>query len=134
MSRGIIRAINGNTLTVSLECTSACATCGQARNCAVAGAVRKEIQVYESHPHEYTVGQEVEVELSAKSMGLSLFLAYILPLIIFLMVLSFMSWLTFSEDISAITALIALVIYYFVLAKTEKYFAPRITPRIICKL
>lgn len=111
---GIIKDITPNTIRVSLLNVSACSTCHTKATCAVSDVDNKVIDVINSG-QKIKIGETVKV-IFQKSLGpLALFLGYLMPFIILLIVL-IGSWIILKDEIFAgVASLISVGIYYLTL-------------------
>lgn len=125
MGKGIITDIRGNTADVRIECQSACHGCAQREACSLKTGMRF-VQLELTNPEEFKIGEEVNISVSSQSQRLSLFFAYILPLIIILTELIILSWMGKSETFNAILTLITLLVYYATLRLLDRWLKKRI--------
>lgn len=111
---GVIQEISQHQVTVSILNLSACASCHAQGSCTTADSMQKEIIVNNTF-HNYQIGQKVKVQLK-QSLGFkALFLGYLLPFIIILLLLITLSALSFSEGKVVLLSLAVLPIYYYFL-------------------
>lgn len=111
---GIIREITPGTIRISLLNVSGCATCHTKATCAVSDVDNKIIDVVNTGQH-FEKGETVKVILQ-KSLGpLALFLGYLVPFILLMIVLITAWIISKNEVISGITAILSVAVYYLVL-------------------
>lgn len=116
---GIVQSIEDNFVNVSITSSSACAGCHASGICEVSGAEEKIIRAINTG--DITKGELVMVMME-KSLGFkALFLGYLLPFIIVLLLLIFLTSVSVSEPVAGIIALLSLAPYYLVIyLKKEK--------------
>lgn len=113
--RGIIKAIEGNNIKVSILAKSACLSCQLKTSCNVSDIEEKLVDITSSDAKIYNVGETVDVFYRQTLGYRALFLAYLLPFLIVMTVLIIMIIITGKEGLSGITALATLIPYYFIL-------------------
>ena len=115
MTKGVVENITDDVLEVKIKCMSACEACSQRQNCGLTTQPSKKLAVKVNNANQYNIGQEVDVKISLKTIGMSLVFAYILPLFLVLTVLIISLSLDCTETKSAIYSLLSLIPYYFLL-------------------
>jgi len=111
---GKIVEITPSTILVEIVSNSACSSCHAAGFCGVSEAVKKMIEVPATYGN-WSVGQEVEVNLK-RSMGFkAVWLAYAIPLVVLMAVLLGLNAAGMAELSSGLIAIAAVAVYYFVL-------------------
>ncbi len=124
--KGIVIGVETDAVTVSVMAQSACAGCHAKGICGESGAERI-IRVRTSRASEYSVGDRVVVALLRESMAMSSVVwGYIVPLVVLLAVLFGSVALGLSDGVSAVTSIVAVVIYYAGLYLTRKIFERKI--------
>ncbi len=116
---GIVKSVDNKHITVSVLSHPACSGCLASGICDLSGRENKEIKA--NTGPKVRAGDQVIVVMR-KSMGFrALFLGYLLPFIIVMLILITMTSLSLSEPVSGITALISLIPYYTIIyIKKEK--------------
>jgi positive regulator of sigma E activity len=111
---GVIKDITPKSIKVSLLNVSACSTCHTKATCAVSDVDNKIIDVINSG-QEIKKGETVKV-IFQKSLGpLALFLGYLLPFIILMLVL-IGSWIFMNDEVFAgVASLLSVGAYYLAL-------------------
>ncbi len=108
---GRIESIKGDLIKVNFITQSACASCHAKGACSAADMQEKEVEIISPGFHAKK-GEQVWVVLK-QSLGFrALFLGYILPLILLLVVLLSFTPIFGSEGKAGLAALAALVFYY----------------------
>ena len=112
---GIIEKIRGNKITVLITQQSACNTCHAKGACMAADAKEKRVDITDSSG-SFSENERVIIE-GKESVGYkAVFWAFVLPLVILIvmLVLTTTVW-DFNETEAAISSIIALAPYYFIL-------------------
>ncbi len=112
---GIVESIEGNCVHVRIVQTSACAACKVAGYCNAAESKEKIVDVHCAAPASYQVGQPVTVSTSGQVAVRALLWGFGVPFIVLVTVLFVVLQMTGSEGTAALSALLALVPYYFML-------------------
>ena len=132
--RGTIVSIEGGTASVEIISQSACSTCHAAGLCSASESAVKMVEVKVHSWENYHEGQQVDVFL-AKSMGLkAVLISYVIPVLILMILILFLSFVTDSELLAGLcglggTALYYLVLYFFRGSLSGRYeftMSPRI--------
>lgn len=111
--RGIVKEISDKSLRVEILSKSACAACHAKGLCGASDEKIKEIDVVKPSDKSFSVGEQVNVCLSA-SMGMrAVVICYVAPLIILLFLLLSLSNVLMSELYAALIALGGVAVYYF---------------------
>jgi sigma-E factor negative regulatory protein RseC len=110
---GIVKSVKNKHVTVNIISHPACSGCIASGICDLSGRANKEI-IASAGP-EVKAGDQVLVVMK-KSMGFrALFLGYLFPFIIVMLILIVLTSLSVSESLSGITALFSLVLYYTII-------------------
>ncbi len=122
---GEVVRVADNKVWVRMTVNSACSECHARAVCGVDEAKDKIVEVKTSDAAAYAVGESVEVVLASRSMGArSVFLAYVVPFFVLLVVLVGLTVLGASEGVAALSAIAGVGLYYVVLwlmnSKVEK--------------
>ena len=124
--RGVVTRVEAQTVVVSVVAQSACAGCHAKGICGESGAERI-IRVKTPYASEYSLGDRVVVALLRESMAMSSVVwGYVVPLAVLLAVLFGSVALGLSDGVSAVTSIVAVVIYYAGLYLTRKIFERKI--------
>ena len=110
---------------VRMTVNSACSGCHARAVCGVDESKDKIVEVATSDAAAYSVGESVEVALESRSVGAkSVFLAYVVPFFVLLIVLVGLTVFGVSEGVAALSAIVGVGLYYVVLwimnSKIEK--------------
>ena len=129
--QGIIEKVTDDTLEIRIKCMSSCECCSGRENCGIKSQISKILKIKADVDNKkYREGQEVELSVSLKTGIVSLFFAYILPLILVVSVLCISLYFTNSETASAIYSLSILFPYYFLLFYLNSWLKKRLEIKI----
>ena len=122
---GEVVRVSDNKVWVRMTVNSACSECHARAVCGVDESKDKVVEVKTSDAATSAVGESVEVALANRSMGAkSVFLAYVVPFFVLLLVLVGLTIFGASEGLAAISAIAGVGLYYVVLwrmnGKVEK--------------
>jgi sigma-E factor negative regulatory protein RseC len=128
---GVVTRVTGQSVTVTIECQTACEECRAREACGITGGGTREIVVL--HPGvEVAVGQRVTVRVGSGNAARSALLAYVLPSVLLVAMVAILSP-RLGEVMVAVIALLSVAAYFFLiflcrnaLARTIKF---TITPR-----
>ena len=117
---GIVRAVNGDDISVEIIVSSACSGC-HAKSICIPSDRRKEIITVKNTRHEeYRVGETVELLLETSAGNKAVVLAYVLPLLVLMALLFGCYALTHHELLSVGISVLGVVVYYLVLKSFSK--------------
>lgn len=112
---GVVIEIDKQTIFVEILSKSACASCHAKGACSLGDTKVKVVEVENRYPGLYEKGERVNVVLK-KTMGYkALWISYVVPLIILLLLLVSLSSLQFSEPVTGISIIAALAVYYTII-------------------
>lgn len=115
---GVVKKIADDSVIVSIIKNSGCASCEASGSCNMSEVEEKEIEVRQFQ-QSYTVGEQVKVYFS-ESLGFrALFLGYVLPFLIVILVLVALTIAKVSEGIAGLFSIGSLLPYYFILFITR---------------
>ena len=112
---GIIESIAEGCVKVRILQTSACAACKIAGHCNASESKEKIVEVFTDHTGGYSLGQEVVICASRDVANKALLLGFGVPFLVLVGVLVLVLRVTGDEGVAALSGLLALVPYYFVL-------------------
>ncbi|WP_148372617.1 SoxR reducing system RseC family protein [Bacteroides bouchesdurhonensis] len=130
--QGIVENIQGSHLSVRIIQTSACAACSAKGHCSSADSKDKVIDITDTAASSYQVGEQVMI-IGETSMGMmAVVLAFVIPFVLLVTSLFiFMVWME-NELYAALSSLIILIPYYFILwlnkARLKQKFSFTIKP------
>lgn len=128
---GVVDSIEGDCIHVRIVQASACAACGAKSLCSAAESKEKVVDVYGADTEAFVVGQRVMVEGSA-AMGMkAVRLAFLFPLILLVGAVALAMWFSEgNEAVAALSALLALTLYFLVLFACKKRLMSEFTFKI----
>ncbi len=113
--RGKITAITPELTTVEIISTSACAECHAKGMCGMSESKVKEISVPTDPYSSHEVGDEVDVVLK-KSMGLkAVWISYVIPLFILMILILSLSSVTGNEAFVGLGSIAGVALYYLII-------------------
>lgn len=116
---GIITALKGQLIEVSIIQKSACSDCHAKSSCSASETSEKTVEAY-SDGMDYAVGEMVNVT-GKTSMGfLAVLLAFVIPFMLILISLFVTRSITENEAISGTISLSVLIPYYIILSLFNK--------------
>ena len=117
---GIIRAIDGDDISVEIIVSSACSGCHAKSICIPSDRRQEVITVKNAHHEDYRVGETVELLLENAAGNKAVVLAYVLPLLVLLALLFGCYALTQKELLSVGIGVLGVIVYYLVLKSFSK--------------
>lgn len=124
---GIVRAVNGDEITVEVIVSSACSGCHAKSICIPSDRRQERIVVKNTRNEQYEVGETVELLLETSAGNKAVVLAYVLPLIVLLAMLFGCYALTQKELLSVGVGMLGVVVYYLILKSAGKSVEKGIT-------
>ena len=113
--KGVITAITPELTTIDIISTSACAECHAKGMCGISESKVKSISVPTDPYTERQVGDEVDVVLK-KSMGLkAVWISYVIPLFILMILILSLSSVTVHEVYAGLGAIAGVALYYLII-------------------
>ena len=124
---GVVRAIDGDNISVEIIVSSACSGC-HAKSICIPSDRRQEIVTVKNTRHEnYQIGETVELLLETSAGNKAVVLAYVLPLLVLLVLLFSCYALTHKELLSVGVGILGVVLYYLILKSAGKKVEKGIT-------
>ena len=124
---GIVRAVEGDEITVEVIVSSACSGCHAKSICIPSDRRQERIAVKNIRNERYEVGETVELLLETSAGNKAVVLAYVLPLIVLLVLLFGCYALTHKELLSVGVGVLGVVLYYLILKSAGKSVEKGIT-------
>lgn len=116
---GIIEGIGEDKVQVNILSQSACSSCHSKGMCTVAEMENKTVDVTKMPDFNYKVGDEVIVYMK-KSLGRkAVYYGYLFPFLLMFGTLVLVLWLTSNEGLAALSSLLLLIPYYYILYKIK---------------
>lgn len=111
---GVIKQLSEKKITVGIITESACASCHANGACTAADMKDKEVEIT-GFTGDFHIGQHIWIIGKASQGFKALFLGYLLPLILLIVVLIISLNLTDDEGTSGLLSLSILIPYYIIL-------------------
>lgn len=124
---GIVRAVNGDEITVEVIVSSACSGCHAKSICIPSDRRQELITVKNTRNESYQVGETVELLLETSAGNKAVLLAYVLPLLVLLIILFGCYALTNKELLSVGVGVLGVIVYYLILKSAGKSLDKKIT-------
>jgi sigma-E factor negative regulatory protein RseC len=112
---GIITAIDIDYITVEIINKSACSSCHAKGVCTLGDVKVKEVDVENTGYQTYQVGEKVNLLLKRTLGYRALWLSYLVPLLILLVLLISLSTVGFSELAVGLSIIGAISLYYIII-------------------
>ena len=126
---GIVEDVTETSICVSIVSTSACSSCHAKGGCSMSEQVEKKVRIPNTGI-PVTKGETVNVVMSTSTGFKSVFLAYILPIVLLILSVAVFTSLSLSEGVSALLTLVVIAIYYGVLFLLRKVLESKFEMRI----
>ena len=119
--QGIVEAIEGDEVIIRFVQTAACASCKATSHCSASDKKEKVVRVTDIEAaRSHVVGDNVTVAMPVENGRLAVLLAFVVPFIILVSVLTICFWVTKDETTAALIGILALIPYYVILHLLEK--------------
>lgn len=112
---GKVSEINIDSITVEVVSSSACAACHAKGVCGSSDTTNKLINVKDVDPKEYSIGENVTLYISEKTAVFVVMLAYIVPVVVIVALLSAFSIWGVEDAIGGVAVLLVIIIYFVIL-------------------
>lgn len=112
---GKVVAVGPGFVTVEIVSESACSACHAAGLCGMSEFKTKAVEVPSGYSEKYEVGETVEVVLKA-SMGLkAVWISYVVPLVILMILILSLSVVHVHELVCGLAGIAGVGLYYFLI-------------------
>lgn len=129
---GIVTKVLEGRVEVRIEAVSACASCAAHGRCGFAESKEKRVEVPTKEWQQYSVGQNVKVNIDESKGMQAVWIAYVLPSLLLLAVIIGLSIARFPEWMVVVSAFLMLTLYIVVLylrrKKVEGKFTLTVAP------
>jgi positive regulator of sigma E activity len=127
---GVIKEITPKTIKVSLLNVSGCASCHTKSTCSVSEVDNKVIDIINSG-EKFSKGEKVKVAFEKSLAPLALFLGYVAPFVLLMLVLLATWSITKNEVYSGLASLFSVGVYYLFLTLFRNKLKDTFTFRIL---
>lgn len=117
---GIVRAVNGDEITVEVIVSSACSGCHAKSICIPSDRRQERIVVKNTRNEQYEIGETVELLLETSAGNKAVLIAYVLPLLVLMVLLFGCYAFTNKELLSVGVSLLGVILYYLILKTVGK--------------
>ena len=117
---GIVRAVNGDEITVEVIVSSACSGCHAKSICIPSDRRQERIMVKNTRNEQYEIGETVELLLETSAGNKAVLIAYVLPLLVLMVLLFGCYAFTNKELLSVGVSLLGVILYYLILKTVGK--------------
>lgn len=112
---GIVREVTPNEIKVEIVNRSMCAACHAKSFCSLSDMSVKTISIYPPFSEQFTPGEEVAV-IMKRSLGFrAVWISYVIPLTILLILLLSLSGLGLGELGAGLVSILAVGLYYVII-------------------
>ncbi|NCB18056.1 MAG: hypothetical protein EOM61_00355 [Bacteroidia bacterium] len=111
---GVVKEVGPTYVLVEILNKSACSSCHAQGACSMGDIKAKLVEVEQEPGHEYAEGQRVSVKLRRTLGYKALWISYVIPLLILVVLLVSLSSAGLSELGTALSIIGTLALYYFV--------------------
>lgn len=126
---GLVHAVEGNNVQVQIIQVSACSGCHAKGACTSADMDEKFVDV-DSEGREFKIGDSVTLYGQASMGFLAVFLAFVFPFLLILLVLFLANNYTSNEVVSGVLGLGVLIPYYIILSFFNRKLKSKLRFRI----
>lgn len=122
--KGIVSRIDNNTVIVKIECASACGSCQAKGLCGESADKFIEVPL---NNLDLEIGDSVTLQMSRDQGIAAVVLGYVMPFVVFIMILIITLQCGLSELISGLLSLVSIVIYYLCIYLFKRKIDKRFT-------
>lgn len=111
---GIVKEIAENFIVVEILNKSACASCHAQGVCSMGDIKAKILEIEIGPMDHFELGERVSVKLRRTLGYKALWISYLIPLIILVLLLLSLSAIGFSELVVALSIIASIIVYYLI--------------------
>lgn len=130
---GVVLAVNGERVTVSIVAQSACASCHLKGACSASDTKEKVVEGVLAENVVVAVGDEVDVVISESNGYVAVFLSYIVPVLLILASIITATKVGYSEAAGGICGLGIMALYFIVLYLLRKKIDKKLMIKVVPK-
>ena len=127
---GIVKNIDNGKVLVSIIARSACASCHIKGACTLSEVEEKIIEVDLVEDQNFSIGEEVIVEMKQTQGTWAVLLGYFFPFLLVILALIIFTALGLDQGLSGILSLLILVPYYIILYLSRSLLRKTFTYRL----
>jgi len=127
---GIVESVYPDHVMVSILATAGCASCYAKGSCSMAEMKEKQIEVPVVSGSQFHTGQHVVVEMDFATGKRAVFLGYLLPFLILMVVMVATYTISGKDGLAGLLGLASLLPYYF----TLYYFRDKLKKQTVFRL
>ncbi|MFI3302166.1 MAG: SoxR reducing system RseC family protein [Rikenellaceae bacterium] len=113
--RGQIVRIEGHRVTVSFMSQGGCGSCHARGKCGMVESDKREIEIEDTHASKYREGDDVTISVTMSMGRTAVILAYVVPLVLLIILMSVGSVINLAEWGVALMGLCGVALYYTIL-------------------
>ncbi|MHC1704483.1 MAG: SoxR reducing system RseC family protein [Tenuifilaceae bacterium] len=110
--KGVVQSVSDKQLEILILSESACSSCKSKKVCSIS-EIKEKIITIKTNDKSYHTGDQVNVLLEEKMGIIAMLVAYFIPFVIMMLVLSVCYLTKMSEPVMGIAVFISLILYYF---------------------
>ncbi len=113
--KGQVVRVEGDCVTVSFLSQGGCGSCQAKGKCGMVESDKREIEIEVAHASQYKVGDDVTISVTMSMGRTAVILAYVVPLVLLIILMTIGSVLSLAEWGVALVGLCGVALYYVVL-------------------
>ena len=115
---GVVRAVSGENIEVEITISSACSECHAKSICMPSDHKQETVTAKSLYGEHFEVGDKVNLVLKSSAGRKAVVIAYLLPLIVFMVAL-FGSYILFHNELASVLICLTFVVLYFIVLKRK---------------
>ena len=127
---GIVKSIINRRVLVSIIARSACASCHIKGACTLSEVEEKIIEVDLVEDQNFSIGQEVMVEMKQALGTWAVLFGYFFPFLLVISSLIIFTALGFDQGLSGVLSILTLAPYYIIMYLSRSFLRKRFTYRL----
>jgi len=127
---GIVKSIINRRVLVSIIARSACASCHIKGACTLSEVEEKIIEVDLVEDQNFSIGQEVMVEMKQALGTWAVLFGYFFPFLLVISSLIIFTALGFDQGLSGVLSILILAPYYIIMYLSRSFLRKRFTYRL----
>lgn len=127
---GIVEQVSHTQVQVAIVSQTACSGCHAQGACGMVDETQKTLYIPCDFPHDFSIGERVEVHIAPQAAFVAVWYAYILPFIVVFAVLLVSNQFV-HEILAAAITFASVTIYFVVLSKYKAFIHKKITFQLV---